>query len=101
MHPLYLNQRVRVLAVRVIEASELIAADLFKEAEKSGNKVTLFDVEGHLARLANHPPGCECGRCELVTQVSAQGLPDRLPLAARGTPQEAARQPPGAVSRAG
>ena len=61
-----------VFSVRVAEASELIAADLFRNADENRYRITFGDVERHLAMLANHVPGCSCGRCPLVSRVSAQ-----------------------------
>ena len=58
--------------MRVVEASELIAADLFRSADKTRYRITFGDVEKYLAQLANHPRGCSCGRCGLVSRVSAQ-----------------------------
>ena len=63
-----------VHAVRVIEASELIAADLFKNAEQSRLRITYGDVERYLAQLASHPRDCDCGPCALVPRVSAQRI---------------------------
>jgi hypothetical protein len=40
----------------VIEASELVAADVFTAAEQIRERVTLVDVERHSARLAGHAP---------------------------------------------
>ena len=48
--------------MRVIEASELIAADVFTAAEKTRQRITFGDVERYLAQLANHPRDCTCGR---------------------------------------
>ena len=59
-------------AVRVIEAAEVIAADLFKRADQDRYRITFGDVERHLAELASHHRGCECGRCRMVSRVSAQ-----------------------------
>ncbi len=60
------------MAVRVVECAELIAADLFRNADENRHRITFGDVERHLAELANHPRGCSCGRCPLVSRVSAQ-----------------------------
>ena len=57
--------------MRVIECAELLAADLFKNAEQTGQRITFGDVQRHLAQLASHPPGCTCGRCVLVSRVNA------------------------------
>lgn len=58
--------------MRKVEASELIAADLFKIAAQNRRRIVFADVEHHLAELASHHRGCECGRCPLVSRVSAQ-----------------------------
>ena len=57
--------------MRVIEASELIAADVFTHAEKNRQRITFGDVERYLAQLNGHPPDCSCGRCGLAPQVTA------------------------------
>ena len=56
----------------MVEASELIAADLFKDADEHRRSVTFAAVERYLAQLAMHPRDCTCGRCGLVSRVSAQ-----------------------------
>ena len=58
--------------MRVIEASELIAADLFSAFEQARQRITFSDVQRHLAQLAGHPRDCGCGRCGLVSRVTAQ-----------------------------
>ena len=60
------------LCVRVIECAEVIAADVFKSADATRQRITFGDVERYLAQLAGHPRGCSCGRCELVSRVTAQ-----------------------------
>jgi hypothetical protein len=72
-----------VRTVRVIEASELIAADVFKLADQTRTRITFGDVERHLAQLANHPHDCTCGRCGLVSQVTAQRSMPRRGVAGR------------------
>ena len=61
-----------VVAVRVVECAELIAADVFRNADATRARITFGDVERYLAQLAGHPRGCSCGRCELVSRVTAQ-----------------------------
>ena len=40
----------------MIECAELLAADLFKNADQARQRITtLGDVECHLAQLASHP----------------------------------------------
>ena len=56
----------------MIECAELLAADLFKNAEQTRARLTFGDVERHLAQLASHPPDCGCGRCRLAPRVTAQ-----------------------------
>ena len=55
-----------VLTVRVIECAELLAADLFKNADQTRQRITFGDVERYLARLPGHPRDCGCGRCPLA-----------------------------------
>jgi hypothetical protein len=50
----------------------MLAADLFKNADQTRQRTTLDDVERYLAQLASHPPDCTCGRCPLVSRVTAQ-----------------------------
>ena len=54
------------------EGAELLAADLFKNADQTRQRITFGDVVRYLAQLASHPPDCTCGRCALVPRVSAQ-----------------------------
>ena len=56
----------------MIEASELIAADLFRTADQHLYRITYGDVEKYLAQLANHLRDCTCGRCGLASKASAQ-----------------------------
>ena len=52
--------------MRVIECAELLAADLFKNADQTRQRITFGDVERYLARLPGHPRDCGCGRCPLA-----------------------------------
>ena len=58
--------------VRVVECAELLADDLFKNAEQTRGRITFGDVERHLRQLANHPRDCGCGRRAPAPRVSAQ-----------------------------
>lgn len=58
--------------MRKVEAAELIAASLFRQADESRLRITYGDVQRYLAQLAGHPPDCTCGRCGLARRVSAQ-----------------------------
>ena len=49
-----------VCAVRVIEATELLALDVFNAG---GRQITLGDVEHYLHELRGHVDECRCGRC--------------------------------------
>jgi hypothetical protein len=40
--------------VRVIECAELLAADLFKNADQTHRRLVYGDVERYLAQLASH-----------------------------------------------
>ena len=58
--------------MRVIEAVELVACHVFNLAEQTRQRLTFGDVERYLAQLAAHPGDCGCGRCPLVSRVTAQ-----------------------------
>ncbi len=72
-----------VFTVRVIECAELIAADLFRNAEQNRRRIVFGDVECYLAQLAAHSRGCTCGRCVHVSRrvgVGPRAAPDAWPL---------------------
>jgi hypothetical protein len=60
--------------VRVIECAELIAADLFRNAEQNRRRIVFGDVECYLAQLAAHSRGCTCGRCVHVSRRVGVGM---------------------------
>ena len=62
--------------VRTVEATELLACDLFNTG---GRQITLGDVERYLCQLRGHPPQCTCGRCEAAALVR----PDRVLMIVR------------------
>ena len=71
--------------MRVIECAELLAADLFKNADQTRQRITLGDVERHLAQLAAHPGDCRLWPLSVGAQGDgAAGLCDRQRLAASG-----------------
>ena len=74
--------------MRVVECAELIAADLFKSADQTRYRITFGDVERRLAELASHHHGCTCGRCVLVSRVTAH----RVYAIASGWQREVRRQ---------
>ena len=51
---------LRFCAVRVVEATELLALDVFNSGAR---QITLADVEHYLGELRSHSPECRCGRC--------------------------------------
>jgi hypothetical protein len=54
--------------VRAVEATELIACDVFRIG---GRQITLGDVERYLWQLRGHVPDCGCDRCEAAAMVRA------------------------------
>jgi hypothetical protein len=50
--------------VRMSDAAELIALDVFNTAQAAGEPVSTELVKRHVAELLAHPPECACGRCE-------------------------------------
>jgi len=62
--------------LRVIEAIELVALDVFNARRR---QITLGDVENYLGQLRNHAPEYRCGRC----QAAAIVRPDRVLMIVR------------------
>ena len=46
--------------------------DVLTHTEQRRQRITFGDVQRHLAQLAGHPRDCGCGRCPLLSQVTAQ-----------------------------
>ena len=67
LHLRHSGDRSTVCAVRVIECAELLAADLFRNADQSRRRISFGDVERYLAQLASHPPTARCGLAPRVT----------------------------------
>ncbi len=51
-----------------------VAVDIFNQADRSGERITLGTVERRLAELASHPPDCGCGVCTAAANVTARGV---------------------------
>jgi hypothetical protein len=62
--------------VRVVQATELLALDVFNSGAR---QITIGDVEHYIAELRGHPPQCRCGRCEAAAIVR----PDRVLMIVR------------------
>ena len=48
-----------------------VSLDVFKQADATGERITLGTVERRLAELAGHPPGC-CELCTAAANVTVQ-----------------------------
>jgi hypothetical protein len=70
------HRRPTVHPVRVIEATELLALDVFNTGRR---QITLSDVEHYIHTLRSHPPECQCGRCAAAAIVR----PDRVLMIVR------------------
>ena len=57
--------------VRVQEAAELVAIDVFQRAEATGQPITLGLVERRLDELRSHEPECACGLCTAASEMRA------------------------------
>ena len=55
--------------MRVQEAAELVAIDVFQRADKAGQRITLAMVERRVDELLAHAPGCRCRLCEAAAKV--------------------------------
>jgi hypothetical protein len=67
---------LRSCAVHAVEATELLALDLFNTGAR---QITLGDVEHYLGPLRSHSPERRCGRC----QAAAIVRPDRVVMIVR------------------
>jgi hypothetical protein len=55
---------VTLTTMRMADADDLIAVDVFNAAQATGEPVTMVLVRRVVAGLLAHPPDCGCGRCE-------------------------------------
>jgi hypothetical protein len=50
--------------MRMADADDLTAVDVFNAAQATGEPVTMVLVRHVVDGLLAHPPECDCGRCE-------------------------------------
>ena len=50
--------------MRMADADDLVAVDVFNAAQSTGEPVTMALVRGVVDGLLNHSSECGCGRCE-------------------------------------
>jgi hypothetical protein len=50
--------------MRMADADDLVAVDVFNAARATGEAVTMALVRRVIDDLLAHPPECGCGRCE-------------------------------------
>ena len=55
---------VTLTTMRMADADDLIAVDVFNAAQSTGEPVTMVLVRRVVDGLLAHPPECGCGRCE-------------------------------------
>jgi hypothetical protein len=55
---------VTLTTMRMADADDLIAVDVFNAAESTGEPVTMVLVRRVVDGLLAHPAECGCGRCE-------------------------------------
>jgi hypothetical protein len=60
--------------VAVSRSEDLLAIDIFRRAQASGEPITLGTVERRLAELLSHEPGCACGLCAAAAKVRPWGV---------------------------
>ncbi len=58
----------------VSRSEDLLAIDIFRRAQASGEPITLGTVERRLAELLAHEPDCPCGLCTAAAKVRAYGV---------------------------
>jgi hypothetical protein len=55
---------VTLTIMRMADADDLIAVDVFNAAQSTGQPLTMVLVRRVVDGLLAHPPECGCGRCE-------------------------------------
>jgi hypothetical protein len=60
------------MTMRMADADDLVAVDVFNAAQVTGEPVTTALVRHVIDDLLTHPPRCECGHCE----AAATARPD-------------------------
>jgi hypothetical protein len=86
--PPLVHLRTTVCAVRVIEATELLALDVFNTGRR---QITLGDVGRYLGQLRNHSPECACGRCQAARTLASCTFARRLRVPPQRGPQGCSR----------
>ena len=66
--------------MRAADAVEAIAVEIFRQAESSGQPVTMSMINRAVEQLQRHRPSCRCGLCG---DVVAKARPDRVFVQAR------------------
>jgi hypothetical protein len=60
------------MGMRMADADDMVAVDVYNAAQVTGEPVTLSLVRQVIDDLLTHPPRCECGHCE----AAATARPD-------------------------
>jgi hypothetical protein len=65
--------RCNINRVRAADAVEAIAVEVFREAESSGQLVTMSMINRAVEQLQGHRPSCRCGLCgEVAAKAKAE-----------------------------
>jgi hypothetical protein len=78
--------------MRMADADDLVAVDVFNAAQATGERVTTALVRRVVDDLLTHPPQCGCGRCDAAATARRRSE-HRLKLAKSGRRHQDNAQP--------
>jgi hypothetical protein len=62
--------------MRMADADDLVAVDVFNAAQVTGEAVTMTLVRRVVDDLLTHPPACGCGHCEAAAVARVRDVRD-------------------------
>ncbi|MDT5022925.1 MAG: hypothetical protein QOC88_996 [Mycobacterium sp.] len=62
--------------MRMADADDLVAVDVFNAAQVTGEVVSMTLVRRVVDDLLTHPPACECGHCEAAALARVKDVWD-------------------------
>jgi hypothetical protein len=62
--------------MRMADADDLVAVDVFNAAQVTGEPVTMTLVKRVVDDLLTHPPECDCGHCEAAAVARVKDVWD-------------------------
>jgi hypothetical protein len=65
---------VTLITVPAVECAEIVALEIFRQCESSGQPLTMPMIERALHQLRAHRHDCGCGLCAAAAQASADAV---------------------------